>query len=169
MQGIGGQRLALGVVRGAMQRPGAPEIHGDVDQQDNERDRRQGRRRRTFAQPAVGFDQNAARQHIEHRDNAKRRQALELAMAIVMFVVCGAVGNPHHQPGDDGGDHVDRRVQRFGDQRETADCNADHEFSRRHAGAGKDRNNRDAGLDALAESTEQRSRDTPCPAAVGPR
>ncbi len=40
MQRVGGQRLALGVVRGAMQRPGAPEIHRDIDQQDDKRDRR---------------------------------------------------------------------------------------------------------------------------------
>ncbi len=31
-QRIGGQRLAFGVLRGAIQRPGAPEIHGDIDQ-----------------------------------------------------------------------------------------------------------------------------------------
>ena len=52
MQRVGGQRLAFGVARGAMQRPGAPEIHGDVDQQHDERDRRQRRRRRAFAQAA---------------------------------------------------------------------------------------------------------------------
>jgi hypothetical protein len=44
MQRIGGQRLAPGVARRAMQRPGAPEIDGDVDQQDNERDGRDRRR-----------------------------------------------------------------------------------------------------------------------------
>ena len=146
MQRVGGQRLAFGVARGAMQRPRAPEIDGDIDQQHDERDRRQRRRRRAFAQAAAGLDQDAARQHIEHRDDAERRQALDLAVAVMMFLVGRAVGNPHHHPGDDGRDQVDRRVQRFGDQRETADRDADHEFGRGHAGAGKNRNRRDAGF-----------------------
>ena len=149
MQRVGGQRLAFGVARGAMQRPGAPEIDRDIDQQHDERDRRQRRRRRAFAQAAPGFDQDAARQHIEHRDHAERRQALDLAVAVMMFLVGGAVGHPHHQPGDDGRDHVDRGVQRLGDQRETADRDADHEFGRRHAGAGENRNRRDAGFDGV--------------------
>jgi hypothetical protein len=144
MQRIGGQRLALGVARGAMQRPGPPEIHGDIDQQHDERDRRQRRRRSTFAQTAPGFDENAARQHIEHRDHAERGEAFDLAMAVMMLRVGGLAGNLHHQPGDDGCDQVDRRVQRFGDQGETADGNTDHEFGRGHGGAGQDRNRRDA-------------------------
>ena len=115
----------------------------------DKRDRRDRRRWRAFAQTAVGFDQNAARQHIEQRDDAERRQALELAVAVMMFLVRGTVGNPHHQPGDDGRDHVDRRVQRLGDQRQTADGDADREFGRRHAGAGEDRNRRDAGFDVV--------------------
>ena len=149
MQRVGGQRLALGVVRRAMQRAGAPEIHRDIDQQHDERDRRDGRRRRAFAQTAVGFDQNAARQHIEQRDDAERRNAFELAVAVMMFLVGGPVGNPHHHPGDDGGDHVDRRVQRLGDQGETADGDADRELGRGHAGAGEDRDRRDAGFDGV--------------------
>ena len=67
-------------------------------------------------------------------------------MAVMMLFVGGAVGNPHHHPGDDGRDHVDRRVQGFGDQREAADGDADHEFGRGHAGAGKNRDRRDAGF-----------------------
>ena len=95
---------------------------------------------------AVGFDQDAAGQHIKQRDDAERRQALELAVAVMMFLVRGAVGNPHHQPGDDGRDHVDRGVQRLGDQRETADGDADHEFGRGHAGAGENRDRGDCGF-----------------------
>ena len=76
MQRIGGQRLAFGIARGALQRPGAPEIHRDIDQQDDEGDGRDRWRWRALAQTAVGFDQNAARQHIEQRDNAERRHAL---------------------------------------------------------------------------------------------
>ena len=97
-----------------------------------------------FAQAAPGFDENAARQHIEHRDHAERGEAFELAVAVVMFLVRGLAGNPHHQPGDDGRDQVDGRVQRLGDQCETADGNADHEFGRGHDGAGQNRNRRDA-------------------------
>ena len=100
-------------------------------------------------QPAPGFDQNAAGQHIEQGDDAERRQALELAVAVMMLVVRRPVGNPHHQPGDDGGDHVDRGVQRFGDQRQTADGDADREFRRGHRGAGEDRDRRDAGFDVV--------------------
>ena len=149
MQRVGGQCLALGVVRCPVQRPGAPEIHGNIDQQHDERDRRQRRRWRAFAQTAVGFDQDAARQHIEQRDDAQRRHALQLAVTVMMFLVRRAVGNPHHHPGDDSRDHIDRGVQRFGDQRETADGGADREFGRGHAGAGKDRNRRDAGFDGV--------------------
>ena len=121
MQRIGGERLAFGIVRGALQRPGAPEIHRDIDQQDDEGDGRDRWRWRALAQTAVGFDQNAARQHIEQRDNAERRYALQLAVAVMMLLVRGAVGYPHHQPGDNGRDDVDRRVQRLGHQGEAAD------------------------------------------------
>src|SRR6516225_8692954 len=63
-----------------------------------------------------------------------------------MFLVGGEVGNPHHHPGHDGGDHVDRAVQRFGDQCERTDSDADDQFCHRHAGTGKDRYRGDAGL-----------------------
>ena len=149
MQRVGRQRLALGLVRRAMQRPGAPEIHRDIDQQHDEGDGRDRRRRRAFAQTAPGFDQNAAGQHVEQRDDAQRRNAFELAVAVMMFLVGGPVGHPHHHPGDDGRDHVDRGVQRFRDQRETADGDADREFGRGHAGAGEDRDRRDAGFDGV--------------------
>ena len=106
MQRVGLQRLALGLARGAMQRPGAPEIDGDIDQQNHERNRRDRRRRRAVAQMADGLDHDAAGQHIEQGDDAERRQALDLAVAVVMLLVGGLVGNPHHQPGDDGGDQI---------------------------------------------------------------
>ncbi len=118
MQRIGGQRLALGVARGAVQGAGAPEIDADVDQQHDEGNRRQRRRRRAFAQAAVSLDQDAAGEHIEHGDDAERREALDLAVAVMMLVVRRPVGHPHHHPGDDGRDQIDRAVQRFGDQRE---------------------------------------------------
>ena len=76
----------------------------------------------------------------------ERRQALKLAVAVMMLFVRGSVGNPHHQPGDDGRDHVDRGVQGLGDQRETADGDADREFGRGHAGAGEDRDRGDCGI-----------------------
>ncbi len=157
MQRVGGQRLASGLARGPMQRARPPEIHGDVDQQHDEGDGRDGRRRRAFAQAAVGFDQNAAGQHVEHRDDAERGDALELAVAVMMLLVRGSVGNPHHHPGDDGRDHVDRTVQGFGNQRQTADGDADHEFGRGHAGAGEDRNRRDAGFDGVGMFAHGRS------------
>jgi hypothetical protein len=63
-------------------------------------------------------------------------------MAVMVFFVGGAVGKMHHHPGDDGCDHVHRRVQGFGDQCQTADGDADHEFGHGHAGAGENRNRR---------------------------
>ena len=149
MQRIGGERLAFGIARGALQRPGAPEIHRDIDQQDDEGDGRDRWWWRAFAQTAVGFDQNAARQHIEQRDNAERGYALQLAVAVMMLLVRGAVGHLYHEPSDDGRNHVDRRVQRLGHQGEAADRYANHEFGRGHAGAGKNRNRRDAGFDGV--------------------
>ncbi len=146
MQRIGFQCLAFGVVRGAMQRAGAPEIHRDIDQEHDKGDGRYFRRRRVLAQTAPGFDENAAGEHIQHRDHAERGDALELAMAVMMLLVGGAVGNPHHHPGDDGRDHIDRRVQGLRDQRETADRDADDELRRCHAGAGKHGNRGDAGF-----------------------
>ena len=44
---------------------------------------------RAVAQMAPGLDHDAAGQHIEHRDHAERRQALDLAVAVVMFLVGG--------------------------------------------------------------------------------
>ena len=56
------------------------------------------RRRRAFAQAAIGLDQDAAGEHVEQRDDAERGQALELAVAVMMLLVRRKVGNPHHQP-----------------------------------------------------------------------
>ncbi len=135
-----------GRARGAVQRPGAPEIDRDVDHQHHERDRRDRRRRHAVAQAAPGGDQDAAGQHIEHRDDTERRQALDLAVAVMMLLVGRLVRHLHHHPGDHGGDQIDRRVQRLGDQREAADRDADHEFRGRHRGAGQDRNRGDTGF-----------------------
>ena len=146
MQRIGGQRLALGIARSAMQRKGAPQVHGDIDQQHDKRNSRDRRRRRAFAQAAPGCDQDAARQHIKQGDDAERGDALELAMAVLMLLVGGQVGDPHHDPGDHGRGHVDRRVQGLGDQREAADGDANHEFRHRHPGAGEYRNSGDSGF-----------------------
>ena len=44
-----------GLARGTVQRPRPPEIHGDVDHQHDERNGRNGRRRRALAQPALGL------------------------------------------------------------------------------------------------------------------
>src|SRR5262245_29734540 len=52
MQRIGRERLAARLPRGAMQRPGAPEVHGDVDDKHDEGNRRNGRWRRALAQAA---------------------------------------------------------------------------------------------------------------------
>ena len=92
----------------------------DIEQQHRERNDRQHRRRRALAQPAPGGDQDAARQHIEHRDDAERGQAFDLAVAVMMFLVRRPVRHPHHHPGHDGGDQIDRGVQRLRDQRQ--DC-----------------------------------------------
>ena len=102
------------------------------------------------ARPRAGgsrIDQNAAGQHVEQGDDEQRRQALELAVAVMMFLIGRLVGHPHHQPGDHGGDHVDRGVQGLGDQRERADRNADGEFRRGQPGTGEDRDRRDIGFD----------------------
>jgi hypothetical protein len=131
-------------MRGAMQRPGPPEINGDIENEHDEGNRRQDRRRSPFAQAAEGFHQNTAGEHIEHRDDSERRHALELAVAVMVFLVGRAIGKTHHHPGDDGRNHIHRRVQGFGDQRERADGDADHEFGDRHAGADENRNRGDA-------------------------
>ena len=146
MQRVGRKRLAVGLARGAMQGARAPEIDGDVDHEHDERNGRNGRRRCAFAQPAIGLDQDAAGQHIEQRDDAERREALELAVAVMMLLVRRLIGHPHHRPGDDGRDQVDRGVQGFGDQRQRADRDPDHELGRGHAAAGEDRNRGDRGF-----------------------
>ena len=149
MQRVGRQRLASGRARRAMQRPRAPEIDRDIDHQHHEGDGRERRRGCALAQAAPGFDQDAAGQHVKQRDDKERRQALELAVAVMMFVVGGQVRHPHHQPGDDGRDHVDRGVQGLRDQRERADRDADREFGRGHAGAGENRDRRDVRFDGV--------------------
>src|SRR6476646_9833271 len=79
----------------------------------------------------------------------------------MMLFVRRKVGHPHHQPGDDGRDHVDGGVQRLGNQRETADGNTDHEFGRGHAGAGKNRDRRDPGFDSVIGRTHGRGFSSP--------
>ena len=106
----------------------------------------------SLAQVAVGLDQDAAGEHVEQGGDAERGDALELAVAVMVLVVGRLVGHPHHRPGDDGRDQVDRGVQRFGDQRQRADRDADHELGRRHAAAGEDRDRRDRCLVVLCRS-----------------
>ncbi|MHC2724711.1 hypothetical protein ACVMGE_007198 [Bradyrhizobium diazoefficiens] len=149
VQRVGGERLAARLPRGAVQGAGAPQVDDDVDHQHHERYGRNGRRRGSLAQPAVGLDQDAAGEHVEQGGDAERGDALQLAVAVVMLVVGRLVGHPHHRPGDDGRDQVDRGVQGFRDQRERADRHADHELRRRHAAAGEDRDGRDRGLVVL--------------------
>ena len=52
MQCVGGERLALRGMRSAMQRTRAPEIDGDVDQEDDKRDGGDRGRRGSLAQAA---------------------------------------------------------------------------------------------------------------------
>ena len=92
------------------------------------------------------FDQNATRQDVQQGDNAERGNTLKLAVSVMMFLVGGPVGNTDHQPGDNGGDHIYRAVQRLGDQRQAADSNADHKLGGSHPGARKDGNRRYAGF-----------------------
>ena len=148
MQRVCGERLAAGFARGAMQGAGAPEVHCDVGEQHQKRDDRQFRHRRAFAQPADRLHHDAARQNVKQRDDAQRRQAFEFAVAVVMFVVGRAIGEPHHHPGNHGRDEVDRRMQRFGDQREAADGDADDEFGGGKAAA---RDHRDCGNAAFPD------------------
>jgi hypothetical protein len=76
--------------------------------------------------------------------------------AIMMFIVSRAIGNPHHNPGDHGCHEIDRTVQRFRDQREAADGDADRQFDHGHAGAGDDRDRRDPGFDSCDGKTHGR-------------
>ncbi|MEY9570555.1 hypothetical protein ABH978_006394 [Bradyrhizobium ottawaense] len=138
-----------GLARGAVQGAGAPEIDDDVDHQHDERHGRNGRRRGSLAQPAVGLDQDAAGKHVEQGGHTERRDALQLAVAVMVLLVGRLVGHPHHSPGDDGRDQVDRGVQGLGDQRERADRDADRELGRRHAAAGEDGDRGDRGFAVL--------------------
>src|ERR1035438_5000854 len=82
-------------------------------------------------------------------------------MAVLMFLVRGAVGNLHDEPGDDSRDQIDRTMQGLGNQRETADQDADHEFGRGHSGTGHDRNRRDGGFLVVKVSAHERGCSSP--------
>lgn len=137
-----------------MQRPRPPEVHHDVGDQHGERPHRQRRRRHAVAQPAAGLDHDAAGEDIEQGDDAERRQALQLAVAVMVLGVGRLVGSANHEPGDDGGDHVGgAAVQRLRDQRDAADGDADGELGRRQAGAGHDRARMPPWLDDCADGS----------------
>ena len=102
MQRVGRQRLASGLARRAMHTTRARNSRRCRSPAPRRRSPRVSAAAHPLAQPAPGFHQNAAGQHVEQRDDEQRRQALELAVAVMMFLVGRLIGHPDHQPGDDG-------------------------------------------------------------------
>ena len=69
----------------------------------------------------------------------QRRDALDLAVAVVMLLVGRLSGDAHRVPGHHGRDEVERRVRGLGDQRERAGQRADERLGDRQAARGCDR------------------------------
>ena len=76
--------------------------------------------------------------------SAKRRHALDLAVAVVMLLVGRPAGDAHGEIGHDGRAEIDQRMRRLGQNGERAGEHADHALGDRQAAGGQDRSERDS-------------------------
>ena len=83
-------------------------------------ERRVDRMAVTAEQPLQRLPDHDAGQHEQQRGLGERRDALDLAVTVVMFLVGRLAGNAHREIGHHGGDEIEQRVCRFRQDRERA-------------------------------------------------
>ena len=91
-------------------------------------------------------DDHARADEDQHRLD-RRREVLDLVVAVGVVDVGGLVGRAHRDVGDDRRDQVDRRVHRLGDDRHRAGDRAGRELEHDQDRVRGDRQRRRAGLD----------------------
>ena len=162
MQRIGLQRLARRFAGHAIEQAGAEEIdhdrHGDHGEG---RDRRLHRMALVAEQPLCRLPDHHAGQHEQQRRLGQRRDALDLAVAVVMLLVGGLAGDAHGEIGHHRGAEIDQRMRGLGQDRKRAGEHADHALGHGQAARCSDRAERDPFflvLHRLLQFSEQAAR-----------
>jgi hypothetical protein len=137
-------RLARGLLGDPVEQAGTEEIDDDRDDDDEERGG--GGRHRMGAgceQARDGFPDHPDRKPEQQRGLRQRRDALDLAVTVVMLLVRGLAGDAHGEIGHHRGDEVDQRMRRFGQHRQRARGESDHALGERQPAGRGNRPERD--------------------------
>ena len=139
MQRIGLKRLARGFPRHLAQYPRANEID-DNGSTDNHEGRNGRFDRMLVAKESLDrFVNHNAREEEEKRRFRERRDAFELAMSVVVFVVGGLTGDADREVRHHRGGEIDQRMRGLRQDRERAGHHADHALGKRQPAGGRDR------------------------------
>ena len=140
MQRVGFQRLAPRLFGGARQRARAEEIDHDRHRDHAERPGiRDHHVLFVLGQALDRFPDHHAREQEQQRRFRQRRNALDLAVAVMVFLVGRLAGNAHGGIGHHRGAEIDQRMAGFRQNRERAGGKADHALGDRQHGRGRDR------------------------------
>ena len=147
MQRVGLERLARGFGRRPRQHAGAEEIDDDRDRDHREaRDRRLHRGAVGAQQPLHGFPDHARGEQEQERGLGQRRDALDLAVPVLVLAVGRLAGDAHREISDHGGGEIEQRMRGFRENGERAGQQPDHGFGQCESGGGRDRAERHAFL-----------------------
>ena len=148
MQRVGFERLAGGFLGDAAQRAGAEEIDHDGAGDDGKgRDGCFDGVRLRADQPPRRLPDHDDREQEQQRRFGKRGDALDLAVAVLVFLVGRLAGEPHREIGQDRRREVDQRMAGLGQDRQRAGQESDGSLRRRKPCRGGDRSERDPFLD----------------------
>ena len=150
MQRVGFQRFARGFLRHLAQGAGAQEVDDDGgDDHDKGRERCFHRMALRHDQAPHRFPDHDAGKDEEQGRLGQCRDALHLAVAIVMFLIRRLAGDAHGEIGHDRRDEVDQRVAGFRQHGERARHHADDGLGNRQPCRSEHRRERDPFLDIL--------------------
>ena len=139
VDGVGFEGFASGLVGDAVEFAGAGEVDGDGEEQDDEGPDGEFEGEvlaEDDAADGFGEDPDAGAEHEDGFDGGG--EAFDLAVAVGVVVVGGAVGDLDGEEGDGGGDEIDAGVRGFGEHAEGAGEEAGEEFEERDAEGGED-------------------------------
>ena len=139
VDGVGFEGFALGLVGDALEFAGAGEVDGDGEEQRDEGPdgKFEGEvLAEDDAADGFGEDPDAGGEHEDGFDEGG--EAFDLAVAVGVVVVGGAVGDLDGEEGDGGGDEVDAGVGGLGEHAERAGEEAGEEFEEGDGEGGED-------------------------------
>ncbi len=120
MQRVGFERLAGIFFRHALQRARAEEVHSHAHGQNQNRREAGANVHTVEEQPLECFPDDVERGEEEQAGLDERGKALHFFVAVEMFGVRGLFRDANRKVGDDRGDQVQNRMQRFGEDSQAA-------------------------------------------------